>query len=82
MNCVKSLKICASFNQFNKRVTAMAWNNYSLDSVAVGSKNGDIILWNYEKDTENPSYFIEGVSSTNIFLFFLYHVVYPKMVST
>lgn len=45
---------------FDRRITALEWHPMHPSTVAVGSKGGDIILWNYEM--LNKACFIKGVS--------------------
>ncbi|KAG8126013.1 hypothetical protein E2320_021172 [Naja naja] len=44
---------------FDRRITALEWHPMHPSTVAVGSKGGDIILWNYE--VLNKTCFIKGI---------------------
>ncbi|ROT70221.1 putative DNA damage-binding protein 2 isoform X2 [Penaeus vannamei] len=45
------------------RATALAWHPTNPNVVAVGSKGGDIILWNYQADGNKPRTFIKGTGA-------------------
>ncbi len=47
---LKDFQVYKSVTPFDRRVTAMAWHPKRPNLCAVGSKGGEIILWNYEKD--------------------------------
>lgn len=59
-NVVKNLKVSRVYRGFDRRVTALAWHPVDPNVVAVGSKGGDIILWNYQMDGDKPRVFIQG----------------------
>lgn len=46
---------------FDRRITSLVWHPRLLTTIAVGSKGGDIILWNH--DRESHDVFIQGVFS-------------------
>ncbi|XP_003214666.2 DNA damage-binding protein 2 isoform X2 [Anolis carolinensis] len=46
---------------FNRRITCLEWHPTHPSTVAVGSKGGDIILWDYE--VLNKTCFIEGMGA-------------------
>ncbi|MCL4126897.1 UNVERIFIED_CONTAM: hypothetical protein GTU68_010412 [Idotea baltica] len=39
----------------------MAWHPVAPNTVAVGSKGGDVILWNFEQDVQKPRVFFDGI---------------------
>ncbi|KAL7647328.1 UNVERIFIED_CONTAM: hypothetical protein RMT77_000923 [Armadillidium vulgare] len=61
INYVKSMKISKWYCDFDRRITAMTWHPTVADTVAIGSKSGDIILWNFEQDGQKPRAFIKGI---------------------
>ena len=67
-------RILTTASPFDRRVTAMQWHPTLPSTVAVGSKGGDLILWDFAK-TEGIT-FMKGVSTirkaTLILLFVAY----------
>ncbi|RXM28872.1 DNA damage-binding protein 2, partial [Acipenser ruthenus] len=53
-----SYKLFRTASPFNRRVTSLEWHPTHPSTVAVGSKGGDLILWNY--DVLNKTCFIQG----------------------
>ena len=49
-NRLQEFQVYKSVTPFNRRVTAIAWHPKRPNLCAVGSKGGEIIIWNYEKD--------------------------------
>jgi len=49
-NRLQEFQVYKSVTPFNRRVTAMAWHPKRPNLCAVGSKGGEIIIWNFEKD--------------------------------
>ncbi|XP_076848414.1 DNA damage-binding protein 2 [Brachyhypopomus gauderio] len=45
---LESYRLLRTASPFDRRVTCLEWNPSHLSKVAVGSKGGDIILWDYE----------------------------------
>ena len=43
-------QVYRSITPFNRRVTSLAWHPTNPTTVAVGSKGGDIILWDYNNE--------------------------------
>ncbi|XP_007431630.1 DNA damage-binding protein 2 [Python bivittatus] len=61
---VRSLYLYRLFrtaSPFDRRITALEWHPMHPSTVAVGSKGGDIILWNYE--VLNKTCFIKGMGA-------------------
>uniref|UniRef100_A0A670Z050 DNA damage-binding protein 2 n=1 Tax=Pseudonaja textilis TaxID=8673 RepID=A0A670Z050_PSETE len=61
---VRSLYLYRLFqtaSPFDRRITALEWHPMHPSTVAVGSKGGDIILWNYE--VLNKTCFIKGIGA-------------------
>ncbi|RXG51351.1 DNA damage-binding protein 2 [Armadillidium vulgare] len=56
------MKISKWYCDFDRRITAMTWHPTVADTVAIGSKSGDIILWNFEQDGQKPRAFIKGAT--------------------
>ena len=50
INRIKNFNVFKSVTPFNRRVTAIAWHPKKPNLCAVGSKGGEIIIWNIEKD--------------------------------
>ncbi|XP_071541524.1 DNA damage-binding protein 2-like isoform X2 [Panulirus ornatus] len=61
MKTTSQLRIHKRYSGFDRRTTAMAWHPTNPNVVAVGSKGGDIIMWNYELDGDNPRITIKGL---------------------
>ncbi|XP_037795820.1 DNA damage-binding protein 2-like [Penaeus monodon] len=61
MHTNKRLRVHQTYLGFDRRATALAWHPTNPNVVAVGSKGGDIILWNYQADGNKPRTFIKGV---------------------
>ncbi|XP_042889413.1 DNA damage-binding protein 2-like isoform X1 [Penaeus japonicus] len=61
MHTNKQLRVHRTYLGFDRRATALAWHPTNPNVVAVGSKGGDIILWNYQLDGNKPRTFIKGV---------------------
>nr|XP_027221530.1 DNA damage-binding protein 2-like [Penaeus vannamei] len=61
MHTNKRLRVHKTYLGFDRRATALAWHPTNPNVVAVGSKGGDIILWNYQADGNKPRTFIKGV---------------------
>ena len=55
-------RILTTASPFDRRVTAMQWHPTLPSTLAVGSKGGDLILWDFTK-TEGIA-FMKGVSTT------------------
>ncbi|XP_005159091.1 DNA damage-binding protein 2 isoform X1 [Danio rerio] len=55
---LKSYKLHRTASPFDRRVTSLEWHPTHPTTVAVGSKGGDIILWDY--DVLNKTSFIQG----------------------
>uniref|UniRef100_A0A4W4FDG7 DNA damage-binding protein 2 n=1 Tax=Electrophorus electricus TaxID=8005 RepID=A0A4W4FDG7_ELEEL len=53
-----SYRLLRTASPFDRRVTCLEWHPSYLSKVAVGSKGGDIILWDYEE--LNNAAFIQG----------------------
>ena len=47
---VSQFRVFKSVTPFDRRVTALAWHPSEPTLCAVGSKGGDLLLWNYVKD--------------------------------
>lgn len=65
MHTNKRLRVHQTYLGFDRRATALAWHPTNPNVVAVGSKGGDIILWNYQADGNKPRTFIKGVRMCN-----------------
>ena len=50
VNRVKDFCIYKSITPFDRRTTALTWHPKKPNLCAVGSKGGEIIIWNYERD--------------------------------
>lgn len=50
VNRVKEFCIYKSITPFDRRTTALAWHPKKPNICAVGSKGGEIVIWNYERD--------------------------------
>ena len=55
----REFRLCRVASPFDRRVTAIEWHPTQNSIVAVGSKGGDIILWNTE--TVDKDKFVAGV---------------------
>lgn len=64
INVVSELQLCRTACPFDRRVTAMEWHPTNPDVLAVGSKGGDIILWD-TKNVNNDK-FIQGIGAGGI----------------
>ncbi|CAG0887506.1 unnamed protein product [Cyprideis torosa] len=58
-NCVSLVKkelqhyeVAASPSLFHRRITAMVWHPVHSDVLAMGAKNGQVVIWNWKKDIE------------------------------
>jgi len=47
---ISQFRVFKSVTPFDRRVTALAWHPKEPTLCAVGSKGGDLLLWNYVKD--------------------------------
>ncbi|XP_029438194.1 DNA damage-binding protein 2 isoform X2 [Rhinatrema bivittatum] len=56
-----SYGLCRTASPFDRRVTCLAWHPTHPSTVAVGSKGGDIILWDHE--VLNKTCFIPGMGA-------------------
>ena len=56
---VSNLQLYRISSPFDRRCTALEWHPANTNKLAVGSKGGDIILWDIES-TDNDS-FVHGV---------------------
>ena len=65
---VKGLAVYRVASPFDRRCTALEWHPKDKNILAVGSKGGDIIIWNTEKIDHDI--FIKGV-----IVFYLYVAV-------
>nr|XP_053645556.1 DNA damage-binding protein 2-like isoform X2 [Cherax quadricarinatus] len=54
MNMTKLFRIHKTYMGFDRRTTAIAWHPTIPNLVTVGSKGGDIIVWNFERDGGDP----------------------------
>ncbi|XP_063594674.1 DNA damage-binding protein 2-like isoform X2 [Penaeus indicus] len=63
MHTNKRLRVHKTYLGFDRRATALAWHPTNPNVVAVGSKGGDIILWNYQADGNKPRAFIKGTGA-------------------
>ena len=62
MNSLASYRIFQKAAPFDRRATSLAWHPTHPSTLAVGSKGGDILLWNF--GIKDKPTFIKGVSST------------------
>ena len=60
MDLCRDFKLCRVASPFDRRVTAIEWHPTQNNIVAVGSKGGDIILWNTQAVDRDK--FVGGVS--------------------
>ncbi|XP_045613384.1 DNA damage-binding protein 2 isoform X1 [Procambarus clarkii] len=60
MNVSKLFRIHKTYMGFDRRTTAITWHPTIPHLVAVGSKGGDIIVWNFERDGGEPRTTIVG----------------------
>ncbi|XP_043938636.1 DNA damage-binding protein 2 isoform X2 [Protopterus annectens] len=56
-----SYRLFRTASPFDRRVTCLEWHPTHPSTVAVGSKGGDIILWDYE--VLNKTHFIHGIGA-------------------
>ena len=75
---ISDLQLYRVSSPFDRRCTALEWHPKYRNRVAVGSKGGDIILWDIE--TTNNDVFIHGVSHRSSAGRFFYDAK-PKPVS-
>ncbi|XP_046633095.1 DNA damage-binding protein 2-like isoform X2 [Daphnia pulicaria] len=61
MQSVKHLKVFKTASPFDRRITSLVWHPKSLTTLAVGSKGGDIILWNHQHESHDV--FIQGLGA-------------------
>ncbi|XP_074723795.1 LOW QUALITY PROTEIN: DNA damage-binding protein 2 [Strix uralensis] len=61
LHSLASYRIFRIASPFDRRVTCLEWHPTHPSTVAVGSKGGDIILWDYE--VLSKTYFIKGVGA-------------------
>lgn len=64
VNRISDLQLCRNASPFDRRVTTMEWHPTNANILAVGSKSGDIMLW----DTVNVDNdkFIQGIGAGGI----------------
>lgn len=71
---------CDATSPFDRRVTCLEWHPTHPKTLAVGSKGGDIFLWDF--DTKKKKTFIQGVSSSAASVFFSLIINQKKDVMT
>ncbi|XP_007497472.1 DNA damage-binding protein 2 isoform X2 [Monodelphis domestica] len=59
LHSLDSYRLFRTASPFDRRTTCLEWHPAHPSTLAVGSKGGDIILWDYE--VLNKTYFIKGV---------------------
>lgn len=62
MHTLASYRIFQKAAPFDRRATSLAWHPTHPRILAVGSKGGDILLWNF--GIKDKPTFIKGVSSS------------------
>lgn len=62
MHSLASYRIFQKAAPFDRRATSLAWHPTHPSTLAVGSKGGDIMLWNF--GIKDKPTFIKGVSSS------------------
>ncbi|KAK3891858.1 hypothetical protein Pcinc_004258 [Petrolisthes cinctipes] len=63
LSIIRDLKIQRTYHGFSRRATAATWHPAHPSVAAVGSKGGDIIVWNHETQGNKPAVFIEGTGA-------------------
>uniref|UniRef100_A0A8D0BG08 DNA damage-binding protein 2 n=1 Tax=Salvator merianae TaxID=96440 RepID=A0A8D0BG08_SALMN len=58
---LQSYRLFRTVSPFDRRITCLEWHPTHPSTVAVGSKGGDIILWDYE--VQNKACFIKGMGA-------------------
>jgi len=53
------LAVYKTASPFDRRITSLIWHPRLLTTLAIGSKGGDIILWNHQHASHDV--FIQGV---------------------
>ena len=66
VDVIKDFELYRTASPFDRRVTAMEWHPTRPNILAVGSKGGDIILW--DTDTVNKDLFVSGVSTLSHYI--------------
>ncbi|XP_021366556.1 DNA damage-binding protein 2-like isoform X1 [Mizuhopecten yessoensis] len=61
---ISDMQLCRTASPFDRRVTAMEWHPTKPHVVAVGSKGGDIMLWDTKK--LNNEKFVQGIGAGGI----------------
>uniref|UniRef100_A0ACB8G5F1 DNA damage-binding protein 2 n=1 Tax=Sphaerodactylus townsendi TaxID=933632 RepID=A0ACB8G5F1_9SAUR len=61
VHSLNSYRLFRTASPFDRRVTCLEWHPAHPSTVAVGSKGGDIILWDYE--VLNKTCFIKGMGA-------------------
>ena len=60
MRSLASYRVHSTASPFDRRVTCLEWHPTLPTTLAVGSKGGDIVLWDY--NGPNKMSFVQGVS--------------------
>ncbi|XP_007497473.2 DNA damage-binding protein 2 isoform X3 [Monodelphis domestica] len=61
LHSLDSYRLFRTASPFDRRTTCLEWHPAHPSTLAVGSKGGDIILWDYE--VLNKTYFIKGIGA-------------------
>lgn len=64
VNMISDLQLCRNASPFDRRVTAMEWHPTNPNILAVGSKGGDIMLW--DTANVNNDKMIQGIGAGGI----------------
>ena len=72
---ISSLELCRTASPFERRCTAIEWHPTNPNILAVGSKGGEILLWDMAKNKET---FLHGVSNHSVNLFSRLNVILPS----
>lgn len=62
INQIKSFKVAKAETPFDRRVTYIEWHPINPKLVAIASKSGDIILWNYD-EAINTAFMVKGIGA-------------------